>query len=319
MKALINKARELPVNEGTPFVSASPVTVPSPGRPVDLEVRVSAPVTGSDLPVLLLSHGHGGSNYLASLHGCTPLADFWAAHGFVVIQPTHLNSKTVDVDRNGPEGPLFWRSRVEDMHRILDRLDLVEDAVPGLGGRVDRDRVAVAGYSIGGHTAAMLLGMRLTDPTDGSVVDLSDSRVKTGVLLAAPGNGADLTPTAAERFSFLRNVNFTEMTAPALVVAGDKDVNPAFTDRTDWRADPYFLSPGPKSLLTVFGGEHGLGGVSGYDAAETTDEDPERLAAVQRLTWAYLRSELYPEDPAWASAQSALAALSEPMGSIESK
>ena len=43
---------------------------------------------------------------------------------------------------------------------------------------------------------------------------------------------------------------------------------------SDWHADPYFLSPGPKSLLTLFGAEHGLSGISGYDVAETTDENP---------------------------------------------
>jgi hypothetical protein len=37
--------------------------------------------------------------------------------------------------------------------------------------------------------------------------------------------------------------------------------------------DPYTLSTGPKSLATVFGGENIPGGISGYDAAETTDED----------------------------------------------
>ncbi len=65
------------------------------------------------------------------------------------------------------------------------------------------------------------------------------------------------------------------MTTSALVVAGDKDVNPMFSDRVAWRADAYVLSPGPKCLLTLFGAEHILGGVSGYDAAETTDESPE--------------------------------------------
>ena len=69
------------------------------------------------------------------------------------------------------------------------------------------------------------------------------------------------------------------MTTPALVVAGDKDASAHLTVLgPEWHTDPYFLSPGPKSLLTVFGAEHGLGGVAGYDAAETTDENPERVA-----------------------------------------
>lgn len=60
----------------------------------------------------------------------------------------------------------------------------------------------------------------------------------------------------------------------------------------DWTTDPYFLSPGAKSLLTLFGAEHSLGGIGGYAISETTDENPERVALVQRLTWAYLRDAL---------------------------
>jgi predicted dienelactone hydrolase len=288
---------------------------------VDLEVRVSAPVTGSDLPVILLSHGQGYSNHLSSLNGYAPLANFWAAHGFVVIQPTHLSSSTLSLDPATPGGPLHWRSRAEDMTRILDRLDMIEAAVPQLLGRLDRDKVAVAGHSMGGHTASLLLGARLTDPDDGTEVDLAEPRIKAGVLLAAPGRGGDaVTEFVAENYSFFSTMDFSKMTTPTLVVAGDKDASTHLTVRgPDWHADPYFLSPGPKSLLTLFDAEHGLGGVSGYDVAETTDENPERVAAVQRLTWAYLRTELHPGDSAWQAARDALTADPDPLGRVESK
>ncbi|QIN82835.1 chlorophyllase [Rubrobacter tropicus] len=320
-------AIDIPVSAPTPVVSVSPVVLPAPGRPVDLQVRVSAPATGSGLPIILLSHGHGFSNHLSSLNGYGPLANFWAAHGFVVIQPTHLDSKTLgddpSLDPNGPEGPLFWRSRAEDMKRVLDRLDAIEAAVPELGGRLDRARVAVAGHSMGGHTASMLLGMRVTDPNDGTEVDMAEPRIKAGVLLAAVGNGnggADLSAFAAEHYPFLANNSFAEMTTPALVVAGDKDASAHLTVRgAEWHADPYSLSPGPKCLLTLYGAEHGLGGVSGYDAAETTDENPGRVAAVQRLTWAYLRTELYPEDRAWDAARAALTDAPKPLGRVKCK
>ena len=109
------------------------------------------------------------------------------------------------------------------------------------------------------------------------------------------------------------------MTTPTLVVVGDKDYEPQLTSRgADYHADPYFLSPGPKSLLTLSGGEHMLGGITGYDAAATTDENPERVATIQRLTLAYLRSTLYSGDPAWSEACAAFAALKE-LGHIESK
>ncbi|WP_327394209.1 alpha/beta hydrolase family protein [Streptomyces phaeochromogenes] len=309
------------VSSPTPVLSVSPVVLPAPGRAVDLQVRVSAPVTGSDLPVILLSHGQGYSNHLSSLNGYAPLANFWAAHGFVVIQPTHLSSRTLSLDPSTPGAPLYWRSRAEDMTRILDQLDVIEAAVPQLLGRLDHSKVAVAGHSMGGHTASLLLGARLTDPDDGTEVNLAEPRIKAGVLLAAPGRGGDaLTESVAENLSFFLTTDFSKMATPTLVVAGDKDTSAHLTVAgADWHADPYVLSPGPKSLLTLFDAEHGLGGVSGYDVAETTDENIERVSAVQRLTWAYLRTELYPGDPAWQEASDALTADPNPLGRVESK
>lgn len=308
-----------------PVLSVSPVVLAAPGRAVDLQVRVSAPVTGSDLPVILLSHGLGPSNNLSSLNGYAPLANYWAAHGFVVIQPTHLDSRTLEdldpADPNAPDAAPHWRTRAEDMKRVLDGLDAIEGAVPQLRGRVDHSRVAVAGHSMGGHTASLLLGARLTDPFDGKEVDLAEPRITAGVLLAAPGRGGDaLTEFTAETYSFFLTADFSKMTTPTLVVAGDQDASAFLTVKgPDWHMDPYVLAPGPKSLLTLFDAGHGLGGISGYDVAETTDENPERVAAVGRLTCAYLRSELYPGDPAWRIARDALAAGPDPLGRVESK
>lgn len=304
----------------SPVLSVSPVVLPAPDRAVDLEVRVSAPVTGADLPVVLLSHGQGHSNHLSSLNGYAPLANFWAAHGFVVIQPTHLSSRTLSLDPSTPGAPLYWRSRAEDMKRVLDGLDAIESAVPQLRGRMDRGQVAVAGHSMGGHTASLLLGARLTDPQDGTEVDLADARVKAGILLAAPGRGDALTDEVAKNWPFFSTTDFSRMATPTLVVAGDKDESAHMTVAgADWHADPYVLSPGRKALLTLFGAEHGLGGISGYDVAETTDENPARVSAVQRLTCAYLRSELRAGDSAWQAECEALAAAPDPLGHIETK
>jgi len=309
------------VSAPTPVLSVSPVVLPAPGRAVDLQVRVSAPVTGSELPIILLSHGQGYSNNLSSLNGYAPLVNFWAAHGFVVIQPTHLSSTTLNLDSDDSEAPLYWRSRAEDMTRILDQLDVIETAAPQLLGRLDRSKIAVAGHSMGGHTASLLLGARLTDPHDGTEVNLAEPRITAGVLLASPGRGGDaLTEFVAQNYVFFSSTDFSGMTTPTLVVAGEKDNSAHLTVQgADWHADPYFLSPGPKSLVTLFDAEHGLGGISGYDVAETTDENPARVAAVQRLTWAYLRTELYPGDSAWQAAREELTAGPDPLGRVESK
>src|ERR1043165_497960 len=113
-------------------LSASPVVLRAPDRAVDLRVRVTAPMDGDELPIVLLSHGQGFSTHLSSLNGYAPLADFWAAHGFVVIQPTHLSSRSLRLASGDPEAPLYHRSRAEDMTRILDRLRELENAVPHL-------------------------------------------------------------------------------------------------------------------------------------------------------------------------------------------
>lgn len=318
--ALIGRAASIPVSAPTPVVSVSPVLLSSEGRIANLQIRISAPTIGHGLPIILLSHGQGFSNNLSSLHGYGPLVHFWAAHGFVVIQPTHLSSKTLDLDPATPGAPAFWQSRVKDMRQILDQLDAVEASVPGLEGRLDRGRIAVAGHSMGAHTAGMLLGARLTDPDDGSMVDMADARITAGILLAAPGDGgASLNEFAHTNLPFFRHPDFSPMTMPTLVVVGDSDPSTFLTTRGPaWHADPYVLSTGPKCLLTLVGGEHILGGISGYDAAETTDESPERVATIQRMTWAYLRSTFYPGDPAWTAACSALKEF-ETLGKVECK
>ncbi len=40
----------------------------------------------------------------------------------------------------------------------------------------------------------------------------------------------------------------------------------------DWFTDAYSFSPGATDLLTLHDAEHALGGIPGYEVAETTDE-----------------------------------------------
>jgi predicted dienelactone hydrolase len=320
MNNLIKDARHIPVDEARTTISISPITLATAERPLPLQLRITGPALGEGLPIVLLSHGHGPSNYIPSKDGYGPLVNFYAERGFVVIQPTHLNSKVAGLPAGAAGGPLFWRSRVEDMRLILDRLDEIEAAAPAFKGRLDHGKVAVVGHSMGGQTAGMLLGARLTDPKDPDAqdVNLLEPRIKAGVLLTAPGKGGDsLSEMAASNYTFF-NPDFSHMTTRSLVVIGSDDASAHLTVRGPaWHADPFHESPGAEALMTVLGAKHGLGGISGYDARETDDEDPDRLEIVLRMTWAYLRSTLDDDDRPWAAARAALRALASSQARVD--
>jgi len=297
-----------------PVVSVAPVTLSAPGRAVPLEVRVSAPATGGDLPVVVFSHGNGWN-----LDGYAPLAAFWASRGFVVVQPTHLDSRRNGFGFDHPVFPTIWTERIADLTRVLDQLDTVEGAVPGLAGRVDRDRIAVTGHSWGGQTAQTLLGARIVDEEGHVGDDMSDSRVTAGILFAATGlGGDDLHPFAQANFPFMRP-SFRELTTPTLVVAGDHDQSTMSSRGPDWFTDAYTHSPGATDLLTLHRGEHALGGIVGYEVAETTDENPERVAVIQRMSTAYLRTALRVDGGAWPAARDALRRAGDPIGHVDTQ
>ncbi len=293
-----------------PVISVRPVIIPSPHRGTDLQVRVTAPVTGSNLPVLVVSHG-----FSKSMDSYAPLVDFWARQA-VVVQPTHLDSATLGLTPADPRFPDIWSIRVQDLTDTLDNLELVEAAVPGLAGRVDHQKLALVGHSWGGQSVGMLLGARVLGADGQAGPDLTDPRVKAGVLLATTGlGGADLTPFAAENFPFM-NPSFDGMTVPTLVVAGDHDQSMLSTRGPDWFTDPYLFSPGAKSLLTVFGGEHSLGGIQGYNDTATTDENPDRVTLVRQASLAYLLDALGLDDGSWATVQKGLSDEAAPLGRL---
>jgi hypothetical protein len=148
---------------------------------------------------------------------------------------------------------------------------------------------------------------------------MSDPRVRVGVLLAVAGTGGEnLTPFAAENFSFM-NPSFAEMATPALIVAGDHDQSPLSTRGPDWWTDAYTLSPGEKGLLTLFNAEHSMGGISGYSVTETTDEDPARVAFIQRASTAYLRTALEIDEASWPTWLHATAQDTDAAGQLQSK
>ncbi|WP_374428917.1 alpha/beta hydrolase family protein [Tabrizicola sp.] len=309
MNRLIDLARHLPTPDPALTIAYTPIRLALPDRPA-LELRLTAPAEGRDLPIVLFSHGFGPSNYIPSKDGYAPLVQFWAERGLAVIQPTHASSRVGGLGPEEPEAPFYWRERVAEMRAILDRLDEVERQAPAVAGRLDHDRIAVAGHSFGGHTSALLLGARLNGE------DFADPRIGAGVLLAAPGRGGDtLTPESAARFPFF-DVDFSTIHTPLLVVCGAED-DPHFTPRgPDWHADAFTDAPGANALLTIAKVGHGLGGIAGLDAKETEAELPDALEATRRLTFAWLARSLGIDPEPWDGGRAALEGAAADLATI---
>ena len=294
-----------------PVVSLKPITVPSPGRGIELQVKVTAPLSGGNLPVIVFSHGNAWS-----LDGYEPLVDRWAAAGFVVVQPTHLDSRRNGIGFDDPRFATIWRVRISDLHAVLDNLDHVLAPAAVLDIHADHERVAVAGHSWGAQSAGALLGARVLDADGVPGEDFSHPAVTAGALIAATGTGDTLTPFAVEHLPFMRP-DFSTMTTPALIVAGGRDQSAMSTRGPDWFTDAYYLSPAPKSLLTIVDGEHTLGGVAGEKVAETTDEDPARVVLVADAISAYLLDAFKLDAAAWTALNQETA--SDGAWSIETK
>ncbi|QKW13446.1 alpha/beta fold hydrolase [Verrucosispora sp. NA02020] len=275
------------------IVSVKPLTVPTTGRSIPLQVKVTAPIEGDTLPVIVFSHGNAWS-----MDGYEPLIERWSAAGFIVVQPTHLDSRRNRIGFDDPRFAGIWRVRIADLHAILNHLGDIFDQVGGLPARADHTRIAIVGHSWGAQTAGALLGARVLDAAGTPGEDYSHPAVKAGALIAATGTGDSLTPFAVAHLPFMRP-GYATMTTPALVVAGGKDQSAMSTRGPDWFTDAYHLSPAPKRLLSISDGEHTLGGVAGEAVKETTDEDPARVALVADAVSAYLLDVLGLDSTSW--------------------
>lgn len=276
------------------ITAIKPIVVPCADRAMELQVKVTAPEHGSDLPIIVFSHGNGWS-----MDGYEPLVDRWAAAGYVVVQPTHLDSRRNAIGFEDPRFQTIWKVRIADLNAVLDGLSHIAGEA-GLSERVDLSRVSLVGHSWGAHSVGTLLGARVFD--DGGIAgeDFSRRGFRGAVMIAATGTGDSLVPFAEQYLSFMKP-DYSTMTAPALIIAGEKDQSKMSTRGPDWFQDAYELSPGPKTLMVIRDGEHTLGGIAGEAVSETTDTDPERVKLVADAVGAYLSDALELDKGSWTA------------------
>lgn len=221
-------------------------------RGKDLHVRVFYPNEAGKYPVIVFSHGAGGSQ-----NCCDGLTRHWATHGYVTIQPTHDDSavqrrnqgeeniRFMQAVRDALKKPALWESRPLDISYALDALPSLENRVPGLAGKMDAERVGVGGHSMGSYTTEAIAGA-LVDLPGHTGRNFADSRVKAVLCLSPQGPG---------QFG-LNERSFDQIALPYMGITGSLDSLGALAS-PGWHKIPFERSqPGNKYHVLIEGANH---------------------------------------------------------------
>ena len=261
-------------------------------RDRDIPIRLYLPEVRTGAPVLLYSHGLGGSRETAAYLGL-----HWAKRGYVAVFLQHPGSdESLWKDRPVRERMGALRSaadwtnlklRIDDAKAILDELQrlngLQDDA---LCGRLDLKRVGMSGHSFGAVTTQALAGQ--TYPLIGS---LADPRIKAALIMS---------PSSPRRGDREIGKPFASVRMPWLLMTGTKDLAPIGDQDVASRLAVYEeLPPGKKYELVLDGAQHSAFTDRGL-AGEKGGRNPNHHRAILALSTAFWDAYLR-EDPAAAA------------------
>ncbi|MEM6429725.1 MAG: hypothetical protein AAF708_10835 [Deinococcota bacterium] len=211
-------------------------------RGKNLLTTVVYPTTAASFPVIVSSHGFLGS-------GSAPraLAEYWAAYGYVVIMPTHADSRDFGPPPTDtrPASPAAWDNRSQDIALLLNSLDVLEHALTHFTGAFDSSAIAVAGHSFGAYTTLLVAGATVTTP-DGQTRSFDDPRPRAFLTLSPPGLG---------EWTGLDETSWDSLNHPIMFATGSLDFvagrGPA------WSQEGYLFSPeGDEYALFIEGADH---------------------------------------------------------------
>jgi predicted dienelactone hydrolase len=221
-------------------------------RNKDVRVRIFYPVIAGKYPVIVFSHGAGGSDTC-----CEELTRHWATYGYITLQPIHddsvaphgddgeANARLPQAIREALKNPALWESRPRDISFLLDSLALLEKRVAGLTGKIDTNHIGVAGHSMGAYTAEAI-GGALVDVPDHPGQNFSDARAKAILSLSPQGPG---------QFG-LTGHSFSNISLPFMGITGSLD-NLGPLANAAWHKIPFERGqPGDKYEVFIQGASH---------------------------------------------------------------
>lgn len=176
------------------------LTVRDEARDREIPLRAYLPDGHDPAPLVLFSHGLGGSR-----ENNPYLGKHWSARGYVVVFMQHHGSdESVWKDQplvgrmralRGAASAKNFLLRVQDVPAVLDQLEKWNgEPGHGLAGRLDMAHIGMSGHSFGAVTtqsvsgqSAPLIGQRFTDKRIKAALAMSPTSPKRGDVAAAFG------------------------------------------------------------------------------------------------------------------------------------
>ena len=256
-------------------------------RQRSIPIRVYLPPDTAPAPVVLFSHGLGGSR-----EGSAYLGKHWSARGYLCVFLQHPGSDTSTWKDKPPRKRLRalkqavtvqnFLLRAQDVTAVLDQLEQWnKTSGHALSGRLDLARIGMSGHSFGAVTTQAVSGQQFEDTT----TSCTDPRIKAAIMFSpsAPrrGNNADA---------------FAKVKIPWLLMTGTKDVAAVGGIDLQSRLAVFpALPPGSKYELVLNGAEHSA---FGDRTTGTTKRNPNYHRAILALSTAFWDAYLRKDDTA---------------------
>jgi hypothetical protein len=210
-----------------------------------------------------------------------PILEHWAARGYAVVAPNHLDAKGGWQPRGNDDVEKLATSRAADLSLVMDSLPAIEKSIPALAGRILPPPYAGAGHSMGTYIAMLEAGLETRNPVTGTVIAHPDRRIGYVVMSSDPGKMA-LMPGDLWR----------GVSVPTFMTTGTKDYGISGKGR---RPTEYTLETlsgkgapaGQRYHVLLQDGDHYYGGLV-HRAPADVKPDPEGLAIYNALSTAFL-------------------------------